>query len=175
MVVHCPARHSGSSLATPTLTLIASDYASSSCLEFAREVEGLSKRSSPEPCSPGARVAFGPRPSWRKDYVSGIESATPYFRRVPYLDAPQGRRSQGHMGVEPPPASRAACHGSPADRPRRVATECARQSNPGSMTTLFCAAFIGQAPLKSLSALCPGYGFSLGLAIDSPQLSGIGS
>ena len=55
---------------------------------FAREVEGLAEKilTGTVPLL-GLELHVGPRPSWRKDYLSGIESATPYFRRVPYLDA----------------------------------------------------------------------------------------
>jgi hypothetical protein len=35
----------------------------------------------------GFDFAIGARPAWRKDYVSGIESGTAYFRKLPYLDA----------------------------------------------------------------------------------------
>lgn len=35
----------------------------------------------------GIEIEVGAQPAWRKDYVNGIESQTPYFRRVPYLDA----------------------------------------------------------------------------------------
>jgi hypothetical protein len=34
----------------------------------------------------GIRVSSGPEIRWRRDYVPGIETGTPYFRRVPYLD-----------------------------------------------------------------------------------------
>lgn len=35
----------------------------------------------------GAAIDTGPEIRWRRDYSSGIESAVPYFRLVPYLDA----------------------------------------------------------------------------------------
>ena len=55
---------------------------------FAREVKAIA-----EEISAGAvpllgfNFAVGPRPAWRKDYVSGLESGTVYFRKLPYLDA----------------------------------------------------------------------------------------
>lgn len=35
----------------------------------------------------GCDVSISACPAWRKDYVSGIESGTAYFRKLPYLDA----------------------------------------------------------------------------------------
>src|SRR4249920_309608 len=35
----------------------------------------------------GLTIETGPEIRWRRDYVSGIETAAVYFRRIPYLDA----------------------------------------------------------------------------------------
>ncbi len=37
----------------------------------------------------GFQVETGPKIAWRRDYRSGIETGTGYFRRIPYLDASQ--------------------------------------------------------------------------------------
>ena len=34
----------------------------------------------------GAVIDTGPEIRWRRDYIHGIETGTPYFRRIPYLD-----------------------------------------------------------------------------------------
>src|SRR5438128_1470074 len=35
----------------------------------------------------GSVIRTGPEIHWRKDYASGIETGTEFFRRIPYLDA----------------------------------------------------------------------------------------
>jgi hypothetical protein len=35
----------------------------------------------------GGLIETGPEIHWRRDYVHQIETGTPYFRRVPYLDS----------------------------------------------------------------------------------------
>jgi hypothetical protein len=35
----------------------------------------------------GRTIDFGPEIRWRRDPLSGVETGTPYFRRIPYLDA----------------------------------------------------------------------------------------
>ena len=54
---------------------------------FAREVEALARRVM-EHRFPilGIEIEAGPQVEWRRDYVHGISSATPYFRRSPYLN-----------------------------------------------------------------------------------------
>jgi hypothetical protein len=56
--------------------------------EFTAEVDALAQRimTGSIPLL-GLELAVGSRPSWRKDYVSGLESGLSYFRRLPYLDA----------------------------------------------------------------------------------------
>ena len=44
----------------------------------------------------GLTVETGPRIEWRRDYLHGISTATPYFRRSPYLDF---RRAGDHKVV----------------------------------------------------------------------------
>ena len=58
--------------------------------EFAAEVERVAGRvlNGTTPML-GSEITVGAKPAWRKDYVSGIESGTAYFRRAPYLDAPK--------------------------------------------------------------------------------------
>src|SRR5215471_15103378 len=34
----------------------------------------------------GVTIDTGPEIDWRRDYLHGITTGTPYFRRVPYLD-----------------------------------------------------------------------------------------
>ena len=41
----------------------------------------------------GIEIRTGPEIRWRRDYLHGIETGTPYFRRIPYLDA---RRAGDH-------------------------------------------------------------------------------
>jgi len=54
---------------------------------FAQEVESIAQHA-----LNGRYILFGqirecgPSPEWRRDFVSGKVSGTPYFRRVPYLD-----------------------------------------------------------------------------------------
>jgi hypothetical protein len=54
---------------------------------FAREVEALA-RGVLRHRFPllGIEIETGPQIDWRRDYVHGISSGTPYFRRSPYLD-----------------------------------------------------------------------------------------
>ncbi len=54
---------------------------------FAREVEALARRvlHGRIPLL-GIEIETGPQIEWRRDYVHGISSAAPYFRRCPYLD-----------------------------------------------------------------------------------------
>jgi len=56
--------------------------------EFAAEVERVAGRvlNGITPML-GSEITVGAKPAWRKDYVSGIESGTAYFRKLPYLDA----------------------------------------------------------------------------------------
>lgn len=35
----------------------------------------------------GQDIETGPRPAWRRDWISGIETPPVFFRRIPYLDA----------------------------------------------------------------------------------------
>lgn len=55
---------------------------------FAREcerlAEGILRRRFP---ILGIEISTEPRIRWRRDYLSGIETAPVYFRRIPYLDA----------------------------------------------------------------------------------------
>src|SRR4051794_29305127 len=55
--------------------------------EFAREIEKLAEAV----CAHrfpllGYSVDAGEQIRWRRDYVHGVETETPYFRRIPYLD-----------------------------------------------------------------------------------------
>lgn len=54
---------------------------------FAHEVEALARRVMQHrfPLL-GIEIDTGPQIEWRRDYVNGISSATPYFRRSPYLN-----------------------------------------------------------------------------------------
>jgi hypothetical protein len=54
---------------------------------YAREVEALARRvlRGRVPLL-GLEIDTGPQIEWRRDYLHGISSATPYFRRCPYLD-----------------------------------------------------------------------------------------
>jgi Heparinase II/III-like protein/Heparinase II/III N-terminus len=55
--------------------------------QFAGEVEALARRVLAHrfPLL-GIEIETGPQIDWRRDYVHGISSGTPYFRRSPYLD-----------------------------------------------------------------------------------------
>jgi len=54
---------------------------------FAREVEALARRMLRGRLPVlGIEIETGPQIEWRRDYLHGISSATPYFRRSPYLD-----------------------------------------------------------------------------------------
>ena len=54
---------------------------------FAREVESLARRVMQHrfPLL-GIEIDTGPQIEWRRDYANGISSASPYFRRSPYLN-----------------------------------------------------------------------------------------
>ena len=39
--------------------------------------------------SSAATIDAGPEIRWRRDYLRGIETGLPYFRRIPYLDTPR--------------------------------------------------------------------------------------
>jgi hypothetical protein len=53
-------------------------------LECERLAEGILRRRFP---MLGLEICTEPRIRWRRDYLSGIETAPVYFRRIPYLDA----------------------------------------------------------------------------------------
>jgi hypothetical protein len=56
--------------------------------QFARECERLAERILDREFPVlGVEICTGSRINWRRDYVSGIETAPVYFRRIPYLDA----------------------------------------------------------------------------------------